>query len=115
MAGHIRTLYFQSSRVDWPDRLICSLGDPVVKKIDFFLGKHFALRRHMPFGHHVEEEAFSRFSRDESRSAFPACEHEVYGAEIEVRFPAFRPVTLEAVIRHQALDVLFEGENVNVH
>ena len=103
------------SRVDLPDRLICPLGDPADKKIDLFPGKHFALRRHMALGHHVEKEAFSRFSRDQGRAAFPACEHEFYGAEIEARFPGFLPVTREAVIGHQSLEIFFEGENGTVH
>lgn len=89
------------------------LADPAGEEIHFPGVGYLAIRRHVPIQHHAEQEALFRFSWNQCGSAFAPHEHELDGAKVEARFPRIPSVTLKAVILHQGLEVLFEGENVN--
>ena len=89
------------------------LANPAGEEIRFPGVGHLAIRRHVPIQHHAEQEAFFRVSWNKCGSAFAPQEHELDGAKVEARFPGLLSVTLKAVILHQGLEILFEGENVS--
>jgi len=80
-----------------------------VQQFNFVFRQEFSFRGHVLIMDHFEKKALLGMAWDDGGATLSAREDGLEGAQVQIGFFRFDAVALEAGVRHDALDVLYEA------